>query len=329
MLFSTENLLESINFIPPSPISLTNTTGNFWVNYTWSNGYGNITDSYNISHNGTWTNGTTDTFKNSTVGENNWSNISVYAYNNSGSGSLNLTTISMNTQLITTPVVTTTTIPTSGGGGGGGSSTGGNTIDTTDTTYNPNIKSYTTRISLNGQDVIIPLSNSDITNVKALNIYFIQPIYGDYTISVIDYDGAIGTIVKANQVQGGVGCTTQYFSVNTSSEIGVKNDSSMDYQSNSSIEAYVLSNSTWIKIPIFKVSSNIYRIPFTGFGNVYAISKCGSIIPSSNTIITSIMKPTNYTIPIAIVGLSILLILLRRRSKKRNVEYVHRKLRNS
>ncbi|CAG0948655.1 MAG: carboxypeptidase regulatory-like domain-containing protein [Candidatus Methanoperedens sp.] len=92
------------NFIPPSPINLTNTTGNFWVNYSWSNGSGNITDSYNVSHNGTWTNGTTATFMNNTVGENNWSNISIYSYNNTGTGSLNLTPISMNTKSITSNI---------------------------------------------------------------------------------------------------------------------------------------------------------------------------------------------------------------------------------
>src|SRR3970282_1070266 len=44
-------------YIPPSPTSLANSTGNFYVNHTWQAGAGNgnITDSYNVSVNGTWT----------------------------------------------------------------------------------------------------------------------------------------------------------------------------------------------------------------------------------------------------------------------------------
>ncbi|TFH47453.1 MAG: hypothetical protein E4G94_00010, partial [ANME-2 cluster archaeon] len=88
-------------YIPPVLINLTNTTGNYWVNHTWSAGSGNITDSYNVSINGLWLNGTTDTYYNNSVGPYGWSNISVWAYNNSGSGSLSLIPISQNTQVVT------------------------------------------------------------------------------------------------------------------------------------------------------------------------------------------------------------------------------------
>jgi len=85
-------------YIPPIPITLANTTGNFWINHTWSAGSGNITDSYNVSQNGTWTNSSL-TYNNVTIPAHGWSNISVYSYNISSSGSLNATPISMNTQL--------------------------------------------------------------------------------------------------------------------------------------------------------------------------------------------------------------------------------------
>ncbi len=60
-------------------------TGNFWVNYTWSAGAN--TDSFNISVNGVWTNGTALTYSNTSVGSHGWVNISVAGYN-SASGQL-------------------------------------------------------------------------------------------------------------------------------------------------------------------------------------------------------------------------------------------------
>ncbi|MDO8727708.1 MAG: LamG-like jellyroll fold domain-containing protein, partial [Candidatus Methanoperedens sp.] len=86
-------------YIPPTPSALTPHQNNFWVNYTWSAGSGpNITNSYNVSHNTGWSNNTIP-FRNNTVGPHGWSNISVYAYNNSGTGQLNLTPAIMNTQV--------------------------------------------------------------------------------------------------------------------------------------------------------------------------------------------------------------------------------------
>ncbi|SNQ60491.1 IPT/TIG domain-containing protein [Candidatus Methanoperedens nitratireducens] len=86
-------------YIPPVPSYLSGTQGNFWINHTWQEGAGNKTDSYNISVNGVWTNGTNATYSNNNVGAHGWSNISVWAYNNSGSGSLSLTSISQSTQV--------------------------------------------------------------------------------------------------------------------------------------------------------------------------------------------------------------------------------------
>jgi hypothetical protein len=88
-----------ITFTPPTPINLTNTHGNFWINHTWESGLGNVTDSYNVSVNDIWTNGTITTYNNTTVLPHGWSNITVYAYNNSGTGTLNSTSLSNNTQV--------------------------------------------------------------------------------------------------------------------------------------------------------------------------------------------------------------------------------------
>jgi hypothetical protein len=76
--------------VPPTPVSLANTSGSTWVNYTWTAGSGGgATDSYNVSMNvTTWHNGTTDTFLNTSVGSGGWANITVWAYNTSGSGNL-------------------------------------------------------------------------------------------------------------------------------------------------------------------------------------------------------------------------------------------------
>ncbi|MCD4797962.1 MAG: hypothetical protein K8R19_02985, partial [Methanosarcinales archaeon] len=73
--------------IPPTPINLENTSGNFWVNHSWEEGTNaNITNGYNVSINGEWHN-TTNTFYNDTnLDPHNWSNITVFAYNDSGGG---------------------------------------------------------------------------------------------------------------------------------------------------------------------------------------------------------------------------------------------------
>ena len=92
-------------YIPPVPVELTSTQGNFWVNHAWKAGTGNVTDSYNVNVNGVWTNGTTSTYFNTTVGPHGWSAISIWAYNNSGGGSLSLTSASQNIQAPNNPPV--------------------------------------------------------------------------------------------------------------------------------------------------------------------------------------------------------------------------------
>ncbi len=86
-------------YIPPAPAGLASTQGNFWINYTWQEGIGNVTDSYNVSVNGTWTNGTVNNYSNDTVGPHGWSNITVFSFNSSGTGRLNETPETENTQV--------------------------------------------------------------------------------------------------------------------------------------------------------------------------------------------------------------------------------------
>lgn len=98
--------LETISQLPTSPVSLANTSGNFWINHTWGNGSGNITNVYNVSVNGTWSNGSTNIYyNNSGLPAHGWSNISVYAVNNSATiSNMNATPVSQNTQLSNNPV---------------------------------------------------------------------------------------------------------------------------------------------------------------------------------------------------------------------------------
>ncbi len=91
--------LASATYIPPDPTNLANTADRYWVNYTWTAGEsGNVTDSYNISMNETWTNGTTATSMNVTVGPCGWANIAVWAWNASGTGTLSAGCVSDNVQ---------------------------------------------------------------------------------------------------------------------------------------------------------------------------------------------------------------------------------------
>jgi hypothetical protein len=78
----------SPEYIPPDPVNLANSTGNFWVNYTWSAGGGNVTDLFNVSMNGTWTNDSALTYMNVSVGSGGWANITVWAWNASGTGTI-------------------------------------------------------------------------------------------------------------------------------------------------------------------------------------------------------------------------------------------------
>ncbi|MCZ7397783.1 MAG: hypothetical protein O8C59_04675, partial [Candidatus Methanoperedens sp.] len=86
-------------YTPPAPQGIDSTQGNFWINTTWSAGViGNVTDSYNVSVNGEWTNGSSQPYNNSIVSPHGWINVTVYAYNSSGTGTLSSGSVSLNTQ---------------------------------------------------------------------------------------------------------------------------------------------------------------------------------------------------------------------------------------
>jgi PGF-pre-PGF domain-containing protein len=76
-----KNFIVQSLFIPGTPESFTNTTGNFWVSHSWSAGTGDVSDSYNVSYNGNWQNGTINSFNHTGLSAHAWSNITVYAYN--------------------------------------------------------------------------------------------------------------------------------------------------------------------------------------------------------------------------------------------------------
>ena len=96
--------------IPPCPANIANTTGNFWVNHTWSAGSGNVTDSYRVRQNGTWYNSTSTPHYNATsIGAHGYSDITVYAYNSSSSGTLSIGSAAQNTTLANNPITITNT----------------------------------------------------------------------------------------------------------------------------------------------------------------------------------------------------------------------------
>jgi len=67
---------------PSTPVNLINNTGNFWVEFEWEDGTGYFyTDSFNISQNGSWTNGTRVFSINTVLSPHGSSEIIVYSYN--------------------------------------------------------------------------------------------------------------------------------------------------------------------------------------------------------------------------------------------------------
>jgi|GEM_PF-2169717 len=86
-------------YVPPSPANISSIPGNFFINTTWETGVGNIIDSYNVSVNGIFTNESVNTYVNSTLSAHVWQNVTVYAFNASGAGTLNSSPAILNTQI--------------------------------------------------------------------------------------------------------------------------------------------------------------------------------------------------------------------------------------
>jgi hypothetical protein len=86
-------------FTPPTPISCSAITGNFYVNTTCLPGIGYITNSMNKTDGVLWDNSSSFYTVEYSMLPHSWSNISFYAYNNSGTGSINLTSATIKTQI--------------------------------------------------------------------------------------------------------------------------------------------------------------------------------------------------------------------------------------
>jgi len=81
----------------PDPTNLQSTKSMTWVNHTWSAGSGNVTDSYNVSRSDVWWNDTFFEYCHQIgMSPETWSNITVWAFNNTGGISQN--SISQNIQ---------------------------------------------------------------------------------------------------------------------------------------------------------------------------------------------------------------------------------------
>ena len=67
---------------PPDPISLNYNADYYWMNWTWAGGSGPVnTDSFNVSINGGWNNGSSNTYYNHYLPSGGTSTIIVWAYN--------------------------------------------------------------------------------------------------------------------------------------------------------------------------------------------------------------------------------------------------------
>ena len=95
------------NTTPPVPISLSYTSGYYWASFVWSPGVGYVTDSYNVSINGVWTNGSVLNSITKELVETGVISIEVYAYNSTGDGNLSLGSLSGSTTIGVAPYHTT------------------------------------------------------------------------------------------------------------------------------------------------------------------------------------------------------------------------------
>jgi len=84
--FVTFGAVENVPPLPPKNLQSTKgtfwDTGKTWINYTWEAPIEGIQiDSYNVSLNDIWYNGSSQTYRNVTIDFPEWANISVYSYN--------------------------------------------------------------------------------------------------------------------------------------------------------------------------------------------------------------------------------------------------------
>jgi len=108
---ATKSFSFSLNSTTPGEIvDLTAHTGNFYINYTWNETVN--TDTFNVSLNNVWTNGSALNYKNTVLTPHAWGNISVIAYNTSTGNKSSA--VDMNTQIPNNaPTIGTTSETTS------------------------------------------------------------------------------------------------------------------------------------------------------------------------------------------------------------------------
>jgi len=82
-------------YIPPTPTNLTAIVTNDYIKFIWQEGIGNVTTSYNVSINGTWYNETTETYIQIPTINTTTYNITIWAFNNGGNGTLSDNSISL------------------------------------------------------------------------------------------------------------------------------------------------------------------------------------------------------------------------------------------
>jgi PGF-pre-PGF domain-containing protein len=98
--------INEANYIPPIPTNLQHTGANFYVDWSWDAGSGNITNSYNVNVSGVWTNGTTNEYI-SQLGMAPHSTCTIHVYAvNSTSGALSEAITDSHTLVNNAPTIT-------------------------------------------------------------------------------------------------------------------------------------------------------------------------------------------------------------------------------
>ena len=107
MTITSEAIGGAPSWVPGTPTAGSQVIGFNYINSTHAAGTGAVTDSFNISANNVWTNGTTVLYVNTTgLNTNEWQNLTIYGWNNSGSGNLSASPLTRNTQLTEPEVLT-------------------------------------------------------------------------------------------------------------------------------------------------------------------------------------------------------------------------------
>ena len=309
--------VNNIDFSPPVPLIGTVTTGNFWINTTWSAGSGNVTDGYNSTNGTTWINNT-NTYRNTTLSAHGWQNLTIYAYNSSY-GNLSLTSLTNNTQVPNNPPVI-----------GNISST--YSLETNDTLYiYPNSTDLDNDVPIFDRDFTngtfysnngTLIWETDLNDTGTYNLY-INVSDGNGSVSTKSFSIAIGSNTPSVVID--LANSTGNFWVNYSWEYGLNTDSfnisqngtwgnaTTNISINSTVEAH-----GWSNITIYGYNSTYDLLGISSSSNTQlannapAIDGNGSISSSSFTTaesgiitITNVSDLDNDTITSVFVGVTL------------------------